>query len=236
MVLFRCLAVAAALCHKVSAGPCRPHRDSTTTNEFSGATLAFESSVLVDTTAPTSTSITHSSVETVSSSYISTYLAVATMNTLLDEMVTSVTLSSRLGDEISILSEMTDAETPPSNAEQKETTTAQPNSSSEDPSVTASHQASAGTETSIAEINSFEIISTVPSSIETTTDETTKFETTIEPQPTNYFINRAFEIPDDGGEYTGALSLLGRSVIIKTDSSHALSGTPPRPHIQRTSG
>lgn len=49
--------------------------------------------------------------------------------------------------------------------------------------------------------------------------------TSVEPQPTNYFINRGFEIPDDGGEYTGAPSLLGRSVIIETDSSHALSGT-----------
>ncbi|RGP64214.1 hypothetical protein FSPOR_8033 [Fusarium sporotrichioides] len=245
MVPFRCLAVAAALCYEVNAGPCRPYRGSTTVTESSGATLTYESSVLVDTTAQTPTSITHPSVETVSSSDISTSLAVATTNTWPDETVTNAVLSSTSGDETSAPRETTDAETSSLTTEQKETTTTQADNSSEDPSVTVSHRPSAGIETSSAETSSFETSSTVPSSIETTSAERTNFETTsaqlsttstteettttstasAEPQPTNYFLNGGFEIPDDSGAYTGAPSLLGRSVTVKTDSSHALSGT-----------
>ncbi|EMT67879.1 hypothetical protein FOC4_g10000688 [Fusarium odoratissimum] len=146
----------------------------------------------------------------------------------------------------------TSAETYSQTTEQTWTPTSHAASLSEDiSSVATSNQASAGTETSTAETTSYET-STVGSStgietrtktinIETTTAEMTTAQestastteealttttTTAEPnEPTNYFINGGFEIPDESGEYTGAPSLLGRSVTIKTDSSKALSGS-----------
>jgi hypothetical protein len=63
--------------------------------------------------------------------------------------------------------------------------------------------------------------STASAKEETTTTSTTSAESI---QPTNYFLNGGFEIPNDVGEYTGTPSLLGRDVKVESDTIQALSG------------
>ncbi|KAH7211387.1 hypothetical protein DER44DRAFT_658281 [Fusarium oxysporum] len=101
-----------------------------------------------------------------------------------------------------------------------DTTLAYGSSVSTDPSSPASTSALFS---SVEEVPSSDTSATSAAAITTALTTTT---TTAEPnEPTNYFINGGFEIPDESGEYTGAPSLLGRSVTIKTDSSKALSGS-----------
>ncbi|KAG5656073.1 hypothetical protein KAF25_001643 [Fusarium avenaceum] len=102
--------------------------------------------------------------------------------------------------------------------ERNETPLPQITSSSRDIS---SDQTSAGAETSTAEITSTKS-STASTKEETTTTSTTSAEPI---QPTNYFLNGGFEIPNDVGEYTGTPSLLGRDVQVKSDPIQARSGT-----------
>ncbi|KAJ4129016.1 hypothetical protein NW768_007545 [Fusarium equiseti] len=76
-------------------------------------------------------------------------------------------------------------------------------------------------ETSTIEIN---IIETTTAKASTSTTEEPTTSTSVA-KSTGYFINGGFENPNDDGDYTGAPSLLGRSVTVKEDPSKALSGS-----------
>ncbi|KAF4440786.1 hypothetical protein F53441_12194 [Fusarium austroafricanum] len=195
--------------------------DSTLTRS-SDTTLAYGSSASTDPSSPASTSALFSSVEEVPSSDTSTTGAAAPTSSNTPDFVSSTPSATTHASSTTSDSTTTSTETYSQITKETETSTSHAASLSEDTSsVTTSDQASAGIETSTVET------STAQESTASTTEAASTTTTTIaEPnEPTNYFLNGGFEVPDEGGEYTGAPSLLGNSVTIKTDSLKALSGS-----------
>ncbi|KAI6774878.1 hypothetical protein HG530_001636 [Fusarium avenaceum] len=193
----------------------------------SASTSADDLSVSIDPTALGSTSVVFSSVTTGAYSDTQTSDAAPTTTITSGETAASPTTSdyqsSTLDQTTVTYSTALDTTTTSTDAsfpttEINETPLPQITSSSRDIS---SDQTSAGAETSTAEIASIKS-STASTKEETTTTSTTSAEPI---QPTNYFVNGGFEIPNDAGEYTGTPSLLGRDVKVKSDPIQALSGT-----------
>ncbi|KIL86180.1 hypothetical protein FAVG1_10576 [Fusarium avenaceum] len=190
----------------------------------SASTSVFDLSASID---PAATSAVFSSVTTVAYSDTQTSEAAPTTTITSSETAASPTTSdyqsptldqTTVTDSTALDITTTSTEASFTTTERNETPLSQITSSSRDVS---SDQTSAGAETSTAEITSAKS-STASTKEETTTTSTTSAEPI---QPTNYFLNGGFEIPNDVGEYTGTPSILGRNVQVKSDPIQALSGT-----------